>query len=468
MKAFHRRRHLLLATLTVLSAFALPALAQTTQDAARRNEIKTEIAIPLAQPVEGYTGNTVADLANYIGVIYQFMISVIGLVAAVMMIIGGFQYLTSAGDSGKIGAAKKRITDALIGLTLAFSAFLLLNTINPALLRFSPIGNQLTTVTTQTAFLPFCEEMVKTLDKQISDIVPAKTTAHADGCRSCGCAGFIEEPEVDTSGKPKLDPQGKVIVSRLWCAFRGDFSKTKKADNSGYINNNCGEDSVFTAEAGSDNTEHQPMVCVPSKLYQSSDLEAIYKAQGALPPRVRTGACQSCAQFWDTERLKLGYTSGAQACAVWMNIANNGTPQNELFTTANKAETKFVLDSSRPMQMYYCNYSPSNDNCVYGNVRCQTHVNSCDDYDDEYITFCERADSRGGVRCLDEQLLTTFQGSYTQHLGPICTINPCNVSGDCAQSGLTQTLNALGSSGGFSSTVIRGATFGLLDPAACD
>jgi hypothetical protein len=151
-----------------------------------------------------------------------------------------------------------------------------------------------------------------------------------------------------------------------------------------------------------------------------------------------------------------------------MNIANNGTPDNPLFTTANKAQTKFVLDSSRPLQMYYCGYSQANDNCVYGNVRCETHVRSCSDYQDEYITFCEKADSRGAVRCLDEQLLTTFQGSYTAHLGPICTINPCNVSGDCAQSGLTQTLQAVGSSGGMSSTAVRGATFGLVDPAACD
>lgn len=127
---------------------------------AQADPIKTEIAIPLPQPVEGYTGNTVTDLANYIDVIYQFVISIIGLVAAIMMIIGGFQYLTSAGEDGKIGAAKKRITNALMGLVLAFSAYLLLNTINPELLRFKPIGNSLANVQTELALLPWCDEVI--------------------------------------------------------------------------------------------------------------------------------------------------------------------------------------------------------------------------------------------------------------------------------------------------------------------
>lgn len=79
---------------------------------------------------------TVPWLAQYIGGVYTFLLSIAGLLAAVMMIVGGFQYVTSAGDSGKIGAAKKRITNALTGLLLAFGSYTILYTINPDLVAF--------------------------------------------------------------------------------------------------------------------------------------------------------------------------------------------------------------------------------------------------------------------------------------------------------------------------------------------
>jgi hypothetical protein len=35
-----------------------------------------------------------------------------------MIIIGGFQYITSSGDSGKVGTAKNTILYAIIGLVI--------------------------------------------------------------------------------------------------------------------------------------------------------------------------------------------------------------------------------------------------------------------------------------------------------------------------------------------------------------
>ncbi|WKZ28886.1 MAG: pilin [Patescibacteria group bacterium] len=433
--------------------------------------IKTEIAIPIAERVEGYTGNTVTDLANYIGVIYQFMISIIGVVAAVMMIIGGFQYLTSAGDAGKIGAARKRITDALIGLVLAFSAYLLLNTINPALLSFEPIGNRLSPVRTITASLPFCEQMAKTLKLDLSQITQAKMQAFPQGCNSCGCAGYLQQPSLDTSGRPKLDGNGQPINSRIWCIFRGDRA-TPKERGGGVINSGCGEEKIWTAEAeffgDGGNNEFQPSVCVPTVRYGAEDLEKAFVETGMTPHRNELGRCQACATFGPGARIRLGYVDSAQACQAWMNVANNGNAQDNRFTVGNKSETNFVLDTSRPSQMYYCGYSSDRNNCVYGNVRCETHVNSCDDYDSEYITFCDQPDSRGGLLCKDEELQSFTGGSYGAHLGPICQTNPCGVGGGCGQSGIIEALNGFGSSGGFTSTVFRGSTFGLWDPSACD
>jgi hypothetical protein len=60
-------------------------------------------------------GAIVADAINVLSVI-------VGIAAVVMIIIGGFRYITAAGDSGKIASAKDTIIYALVGLVIvAFS-----------------------------------------------------------------------------------------------------------------------------------------------------------------------------------------------------------------------------------------------------------------------------------------------------------------------------------------------------------
>lgn len=43
---------------------------------------------------------------------------VVGVVAVIMIIVGGFKYITSGGDSGKITSAKNSIIYAIIGLVI--------------------------------------------------------------------------------------------------------------------------------------------------------------------------------------------------------------------------------------------------------------------------------------------------------------------------------------------------------------
>jgi hypothetical protein len=42
--------------------------------------------------------------------------AVVGVVAVIMIIVGGFRYITSNGDSGRISAAKSTIIYAIVGL----------------------------------------------------------------------------------------------------------------------------------------------------------------------------------------------------------------------------------------------------------------------------------------------------------------------------------------------------------------
>jgi len=92
---------------------------------------------PPAIPLQIRLGNTtsVVDLGDYIAVFYNYAVSVAGIIAGVMIVVAGYQYLSSAGNDSKVKGAKERIKNALIGLAILFSAYLILNTVNPDTLR---------------------------------------------------------------------------------------------------------------------------------------------------------------------------------------------------------------------------------------------------------------------------------------------------------------------------------------------
>lgn len=77
----------------------------------------------------------VTDLAQYIGLIYQYLTSIAGLFAVAMIMYGGMKWIFAGGDKGKIGSAQETIKNAVIGLILVAGSYVLLNTINPNLVR---------------------------------------------------------------------------------------------------------------------------------------------------------------------------------------------------------------------------------------------------------------------------------------------------------------------------------------------
>lgn len=89
--------------------------------------------ISLEVPIAGKA--TVGDLDDYIAELYRFALSFIGIVAVIMIMWGGFKWVTAAGNSGKISDAKDTIYNAIIGLVLALLSWTMLNVINPALTK---------------------------------------------------------------------------------------------------------------------------------------------------------------------------------------------------------------------------------------------------------------------------------------------------------------------------------------------
>lgn len=78
-----------------------------------------------------YMGDTpkAPGLGPYLVGMFKIGIGVAGVLAVIMIVIGGLQYMTTEAITGKSGA-KSRINNAIFGLVLALSSYLLLNTIN--------------------------------------------------------------------------------------------------------------------------------------------------------------------------------------------------------------------------------------------------------------------------------------------------------------------------------------------------
>ncbi len=63
------------------------------------------------------------DLTKSISVILTAVYTIIGIVAVVMIILGGISYATSQGDPGKIKKGKDTILYGIIGLVITLLAF---------------------------------------------------------------------------------------------------------------------------------------------------------------------------------------------------------------------------------------------------------------------------------------------------------------------------------------------------------
>ncbi len=76
------------------------------------------------------------DLFGNNGVFKQItntILYIVGIIAVIMLIIGGIKYVISGGDSKKVTDAKNTVLYAIIGLVIAFLAYAIINFVVSAL-----------------------------------------------------------------------------------------------------------------------------------------------------------------------------------------------------------------------------------------------------------------------------------------------------------------------------------------------
>lgn len=70
-------------------------------------------------------------LYGYIGMIYKWAASIVGVIAVTVIILSGIQMSASGGDPDALSSAKTRILQSVAGIIVLFLSGLILNTINP-------------------------------------------------------------------------------------------------------------------------------------------------------------------------------------------------------------------------------------------------------------------------------------------------------------------------------------------------
>lgn len=77
-------------------------------------------------------------MVDYVEGAYRYAVFVGAILAVVMLMLGGLQWMTSGGDASRVTAAKKRINNAVVGLVLVIGSYTLLATISEDFILLQP------------------------------------------------------------------------------------------------------------------------------------------------------------------------------------------------------------------------------------------------------------------------------------------------------------------------------------------
>jgi hypothetical protein len=114
----------LIASLVVLFSFALPVAMPSSVMAAATPTPQNSLcggAVDLKlDPASqcGATAGTEDTINDKIAKIINILSIIVGIVAVIMIIWGGFRYITSGGSSDKVTSAKNTLLYAIIGLVI--------------------------------------------------------------------------------------------------------------------------------------------------------------------------------------------------------------------------------------------------------------------------------------------------------------------------------------------------------------
>ena len=215
------------------------------------------------------TSGGTKGLAEYINIMFRLALGVAGILAVIYIIIGGIQYMMSDSVFNKTEATK-RIWGAITGLMIGLSIFIILNTLDPAILK-----------------MDFkLEPAVLSMDDDRSDdpgAIDDQTSITMQEGQIGSCVVGIEK--VESNGKTFyackiIAPKLKEMLDEAWkngIKLSGGGFRTIEKQKELRAKNCGGEENIFNK-----NAKCNPITALPGKSRHESGLAFDLKCAGTL------------------------------------------------------------------------------------------------------------------------------------------------------------------------------------------
>lgn len=144
-------RRIILTIILTLIAVSPPAMVVHTANAQQGFTFepvkpKLQINIPtlkfsdvIVEKIGGEVSTvSIPWIGDYIAALYRWAVPVGAVLATIVIMVAGVIWLTSAG-AGRLSTAKDWITNAILGLMLLVGSYVILNLVNPDLVRFAQL-----------------------------------------------------------------------------------------------------------------------------------------------------------------------------------------------------------------------------------------------------------------------------------------------------------------------------------------
>jgi len=107
----------IIATLSVMAVVFAGGAALHPQPAFAQTTTKQEVCDAIGSGTD-CSGNSGGNLTNILSTIINVLSLMVGLTAVIMIIVAGFKYITSGGDTSKVTSAKNALVYAIIGVVI--------------------------------------------------------------------------------------------------------------------------------------------------------------------------------------------------------------------------------------------------------------------------------------------------------------------------------------------------------------
>lgn len=116
MQAMKRLRQLIAGLVLLLSLSGLAAAPALAAPNAVQSAVTGQTCSQANDQLAGCSGKSLLEKGGYFSILFNAIFFLAGLVATIFLIMGGVNYITSTGDSGRVAKAKNTVMYSIIGL----------------------------------------------------------------------------------------------------------------------------------------------------------------------------------------------------------------------------------------------------------------------------------------------------------------------------------------------------------------